>query len=240
MKKLKLNGYALILGIATLSLLGAGSSSALAAAACDNIWQEGFGTPPDTNYFYLDASYGDYRHTTPLVIKIDGDATEFQAFFVGDTVTITSHVHAVAESCAGAFQEAFSIATLEVDGPSGSSSDTTGILDIWNNGEECVSVNHEETLSISYDLTGLGEHTVSMNSNAQVAQRGFGNDFDASNTCTADLGLVVVDPLTGVGECISTLIAGACDGLKGSDRGLCAKDQIGLCHSLFEVPSAHN
>ena len=226
MKKLKLNRYALILVIVPLLLLGAGTPSALAASSCDNIWQEG----PSINYYYLDANYADYQDTALLVIEIDGDATDFQTFNVGDTVTITSHLRAVAVSCSGGHNESFSIATLEATGPSGTSSDTTGNIFHFSD-TECSVTDHEETLSISYALSSLGMHTVSMNSNAQIGQ--YWGAVAVEKICTANLSFVVVVPFTSLGDCVSTLIDAECDGLKGQDRAMCAKDEIGYCHGLF-------
>lgn len=43
-----------------------------------------------------------------------------------------------------------------------------------------------------------------------------------------------------VGECISTLKAQWCSGLKGKTKAACNHAQIGVCHASFNVPSAHN
>jgi hypothetical protein len=214
--------------IATLSLLGVGTPSAQ-AAECG--WEHN----PGENYYYLNANYGGDFVTPPLVIEIDGDATEFQAFFVGETVTITSHLHAIAQSCSGWGNEAYSIATLEVSGPSGPDSATTGDIYDWSDG--CAETDHAETLSISYALPSTGTHTVYMNSNAQISQ--MWGVVAVEKICEAELSFVVVD-FSSVGDCISTLLDTECGGMKGSDRAVCAKDQIGYCHSLFAVPSAHN
>ena len=180
------------IGLLTLSphspsLLGVGTPSALAAAVCDG-WEEG----PGTDWYYLDANYGAWKVTAPLVIEIDGDATDGQTFDVGDTVLITSHLRAVTASCSGGHNESFSIATLGVSGPSGPDSDTTGnIFDFSDT--ECSETDHAETLSISYSLSSLGTHTISMNSNAQIDQY-FGG-LSVSNDCTAELSFEVVTPV---------------------------------------------
>lgn len=52
--------------------------------------------------------------------------------------------------------------------------------------------------------------------------------------------LTVNPPFETVGECISGRKASACAGLTGQDRKTCNHAQIGICHAIFHVPSAHN
>jgi hypothetical protein len=73
-------------------------------------YEEGFGG----DWYYADASYGGYRLSVPLVIKINGDPTDWQAFNLGETVRITVDLRAYASSCARWGNEAYTIATLEV------------------------------------------------------------------------------------------------------------------------------
>ena len=42
------------------------------------------------------------------------------------------------------------------------------------------------------------------------------------------------------GDCISSLKAQRCSGLKGQAKAACNHAQIGICHATFNVPSAHN
>lgn len=42
------------------------------------------------------------------------------------------------------------------------------------------------------------------------------------------------------GDCIDTLKAERCAGLRGQDRAACNHAQVGICHATFNIPSAHN
>ncbi|HEX4952413.1 MAG TPA: hypothetical protein VF017_03325 [Thermoanaerobaculia bacterium] len=61
-----------------------------------------------------------------------------------------------------------------------------------------------------------------------------------SLTCgSVTVNLNVNPPFDTVGECISTLKAQKCAGLKGSAKAACNHAQIGVCHAAFNVPSSH-
>lgn len=194
-------------------------------------WQEG----PETNWWYIDPSYGGYHSSVPLVIEINGDPADWQVFNIGDTITVTGDLHSYAAMCAGMGNEAVTDAELTVSGPSGSGSDTAGDYDFDDN--ECAEVDTIKTLTISYTLTAPGTHTVYMYSYAEAASWWTGVDVDEA--VDALLNFEVVIPFTSVGDCISTQIDTECDGWKGPLRAECVKAQIGYCHDLFGVPSAH-
>lgn len=62
-----------------------------------------------------------------------------------------------------------------------------------------------------------------------------------SLTCgTVTVNLNVNPPFDTVGQCISTLKAQKCSGLKGKAKAACNHAQIGVCHAAFNVPSSHN
>jgi len=54
------------------------------------------------------------------------------------------------------------------------------------------------------------------------------------------LNLTSASTYASAGDCISSLIAQHCAGLKGQDRAACNHSQIGICHATFNIPSAHN
>jgi len=138
---------------------------ALAVASSNTLaWQEG----PGTDWWYLDASYGDYHDTVSLVIKLDGNSASGQTFNVGDTVNIAVDYHAYAASCGGTGNGAYTNWNLEVDGLSGSDSTSGESYDQQNS--TCAEVETINTLSISYPLTTLGVHIVDMSSYAAVEQ----------------------------------------------------------------------
>ncbi len=126
-------------------------------------WQEGSGT----DWWYVDASYGDYHTSVPLEIKLNGDSSAGQTFIVGDTITISGELHAVAQSCGGDGNGAYTEWHLEVDGPSGpdSTSDSN-----YDSSSGCAVADEDTTLTITYDLTTTGTHTVYMSSYAAVSQ----------------------------------------------------------------------
>lgn len=159
MKKLSLNKKALTLIVAVITMLSLLAATAPAALA----WKEGSGT----NWWYVDASYGGYHNSVPLVIELNGDPSAGQTFYVGDTVTISGDLHAYAAMCAGTGNEALTDAELTVTGPSGSGSDTAGGYDFDD--YECAEVETIKTLTIAYPLTAPGTHTVYMSSYADAA-----------------------------------------------------------------------
>ena len=117
-------------------------------------------------YYYINASYGGYYYTAPLEIKLNGDPSGGQTFYVGDTVTITGAIHSYAGMC-GWENEAYTEYALEVSGPSGSDSDTAWD---WVYSEvDCAEVETITTPTITYTLTAPGTHTVYMSSYAAVA-----------------------------------------------------------------------
>lgn len=62
-----------------------------------------------------------------------------------------------------------------------------------------------------------------------------------SLTCgSVPVNLDINPPFASVGECISTLKAQRCGGLKGKAKAACNHAQIGVCHATFNVPSSHN
>jgi hypothetical protein len=135
-------------------------------------WKEG----PGTNWWYVDASYGGWHNSVPLVIEIDGDPPAGQTFNVGDTITISCDLHSYAAMCAGWGNEALTDAALDVSGPTGSGSDTAGDYDF--NNDECAEVETIKTLTINYLLTAAGTHTVYMYSYAEAASWWAGVDED--------------------------------------------------------------
>jgi hypothetical protein len=154
MKKKKI----LAIVLATSLALSLGMASAALA------WQEG----PGTDWWYIDASYGSWKNTVPLVIELDGDSSAGQTFNVGDTINITGELHAVAASCAGGGNGAYTEWHLEVSGPSGPDSDSG--WDYNQNNDGCAESDVDTTLSITYTLTATGTHTVYMSSYAAVSQ----------------------------------------------------------------------
>lgn len=76
-------------------------------------------------------------------------------------------------------------------------------------------------------------------------------DLIAFNTATATAGsyncgvpisLTLTPPYASVGACISASLEQNCknQGLRGKARAACNAAQIGNCHAIFHVPSAHN
>ncbi|MFY9824863.1 MAG: hypothetical protein WAM82_26020 [Thermoanaerobaculia bacterium] len=62
-----------------------------------------------------------------------------------------------------------------------------------------------------------------------------------SLTCgTVPVNLSINPPFATLGDCISTLKAQRCGGLKGQAKAACNHAQIGVCDATFNVPSAHN
>ncbi len=62
-----------------------------------------------------------------------------------------------------------------------------------------------------------------------------------SGTCgTVPVNLTINPPFSSVGQCISSLKAARCKGLKGQAKAACNHAQIGVCHATFNVPSSHN
>jgi len=132
----------------------------------------GWQMSPSGDYWYINAQYVDDDDTGPLVIKLNGESSAGQIFLVGDTVIITVSVSAVAQSAAGGYQEVFTNATLEVNGPSGFAFDMEWD-DVWNNGDEGIEINQTAVpviVTITYPLTEVGTHEVYANSYAAVAQ----------------------------------------------------------------------
>lgn len=157
MKKLSLNKKALTLVVAVIAILLAVTAPAALA------WKEG----PGTDWWYVAASYGGYQSDAPLVIKIDGDPASGQVFAVGQTITISGDLYAVAQSCGGDGNGAYTEWLLEVNGPSG-----PGSTGDWNydHSSGCAVADVDTTLAITYDLTDAGTHTVYMSSYAAVSQ----------------------------------------------------------------------
>lgn len=180
--------YVLVALVLAMSLLLVAAPAALA-------WQEG----PGTDWWYIDASYGDWKYSVPFVIEIDGDSADFQVFTVGTQVTITSDIRAYAASCAGAqgtpHNEAITEGYLEVDGASGF--DSVGNSGYHYNSPSCAEVSTIETLSISYTVTTPGIHTIKASSKAEVRQ--YGNDV-AEDYVDASINFVVYDPEGGEGH----------------------------------------
>jgi len=153
-------------------------SFSLIAAPAALAWQEG----PGTNWWYIDASYGGWKNSVPLVIELNGDSSGGQTFIVGDTITITGDIHSYAVMC-GWENEAYTEYALEVSGPSGSDSDTGWDYDY--SGSSYAEVETITTPTITYTLTAPGTHTVYMSSYAAVAFAGWdvADDYvDASLT----------------------------------------------------------
>lgn len=126
-------------------------------------WQEG----PGTDWWYIDANYADYHSSDPLVIEVEGDSSDGQVFCVGQTVDITVDLYAVAQSCGGAGNGAFTEWLLDVSGPSGPVSTTSFNYEQSNS---CAVADEDTTLTISYPLTDAGTHDVYASSYAAVAQ----------------------------------------------------------------------
>jgi hypothetical protein len=126
-------------------------------------WQEG----GSNDWYYVDASYGGYHNSVPLVIEINGNSASGQTFYVGDTITISCDLHAVAQSCGGDGNGAYTEWLLAVNGPSGP--DSTGD---WNydHSSGCAVADEDTTLTITYPLTAAGVHTIDMSSYAAVSQ----------------------------------------------------------------------
>lgn len=71
---------------------------------------------------------------------------------------------------------------------------------------------------------------------ATVAQPG-----TYSGTCgTVPINLTINPPFSSLGQCISSLKAARCGGLKGQARASCNHAQIGVCDATFNVHNAHN
>jgi len=126
-------------------------------------WQEGSGT----DWWYVDASYGDYHDSVPLVIEINGNPSDGQVLTVGDTIAITGDLHAVAQSCGGDGNGAYTEWLLEVAGPSGSGS--MGDFN-YDHTSGCAVADEDTTLTITYVMTASGTHTIYMSSYAAVSQ----------------------------------------------------------------------
>ena len=168
--------------IAALVAAGAILLSATPALA----WQEG----PGNDWWYIDPSYGNYHVSVPLVIELDGDSSSGQTFNIGDTINISVDFHAYAVSCAGTGNGAYTEWLLEVSGPSGPGS--VGGNDYDNNNIDCAESDTDTTLTIPYNLTSLGTHTVEMSSYAAVSQ--YWTDV-ADDFADASLEFEVVLPL---------------------------------------------
>ena len=172
--------------IVMLSLLVMSVSTALA-------YKEDF-TP---FYYYVDASYGGYQNSVPLVIELDGDPSPGQTFNVGDTITISGDIHAYAEICTVAGNRASMNARLDVDGPSGIDDVIVSGQDIQS-GSVCAVVDTIDTLTFSYNLSTPGTHTVSMNSHALVEALGF--PWETSDNVSDSLTFEVIEPAVAVGS----------------------------------------
>jgi len=63
-----------------------------------------------------------------------------------------------------------------------------------------------------------------------------------SYNCGVPISLSLTPPYSSVGQCISASLEQNCknQGLKGKARAACNSAQIGNCHAIFHVPSAHN
>lgn len=63
-----------------------------------------------------------------------------------------------------------------------------------------------------------------------------------SYNCGVPISLSLTPPYSSVGQCISASLEQNCknQGLKGKARAACNAAQIGNCHAIFHVPSAHN
>ncbi|HET6343305.1 MAG TPA: hypothetical protein VFH51_00180 [Myxococcota bacterium] len=60
-------------------------------------------------------------------------------------------------------------------------------------------------------------------------------------TCgSVPINLTINPAFASVGDCISSLKAQRCSGLKGQAKAACNHAQTGVCHATFNVPSAHN
>ncbi len=181
--KRKIFGVILTLVLA-MSLLLVGAPGALA-------YQEG----PGVDWWFVNASMvgGNYYNTVPLVIEIDGNATDFQVFTKDTTVTITSDIHAYAATAAGYYgephNEAITEGYLEVDGASGP--DSIGLNGYHYNTPNYAEVETIGTLSISYTMTTPGIHTINVFSKAKVRQY---NQDVFEETVDASINFVVYDP----------------------------------------------
>jgi len=156
---------AILLVVALLVTLGVGGTAALA-------YKEG----PSTNWYYLDAQYISWHNSGTLTIEINTNPADGQVFPVGDTITITCDVHPVAVMCGGAHNEAYTDAKLSVTGPSGPDSNREEFYEYEP--VSCAVVDNDITLTITYNLTDPGTHTVYMYSYAAVAWGGVDIDED--------------------------------------------------------------
>lgn len=179
-----------LIGLVVVALLAVAVPGAQA-------WQEG----PGTDWWFIGASITDeYYKDADLVIKINGDASAGQTFYVGDTVEITVQLHAYAVSCSGGADGAYTEWLLEVDGPTGYASGTSFDYDDdpWPYVKGCAEVETSMTLLVSYPLTAAGTHTVYVNSYAAVSQ--YCIDV-AEETVEAWLTFEVVIPVLVIGGC---------------------------------------
>ena len=148
-------------------------------------WQEG----PSIDWWYIDPSYGDYQDSVPLIIELDGNSSLGQVLFVGDTVEITVDLFPYAVSASGGSDGAYAEWLLEVNGPTGNSSDTDFAYDHDPGNLGHAEVGSVMILSIIYILTDPGIHTVYANSYVAVSQ--YYNDV-ANETVDASLTFEVV------------------------------------------------
>lgn len=226
MKMLNLNKKALTVLAAVIAMLWL-----LVALPTALAWKEGSG-------WYINANYGGHYITLPLDIQIDGVSGDYQVFNVGDTVTITGDAYSYAIICYASNHEAMTTSNLIVTGPSGPDSDSDWHYEITFG--ICAEVDNTETpeaRTITYPLTALGEHTVYMSSVARVRRDFVHGWYDEG--VDASITFYVINPFTSVGECISTKIEAECAGIQGPERAGCVKEQIGYCHEMFDVSSAH-
>ena len=140
-------------------------------------------------WWYIDASYGSYHNSVPLVIEINGNPADVQIFNVGETITITCDLHSYA-GMAGWANEAYTEWELEVSGANGISSDDGWEYDYSH--VDAAEVETIKTLTITYSLITTGIHTVYMNSYAAVAYDGWDAGED---TVEAWLTFEVVEPV---------------------------------------------
>ena len=179
-KSLKL----VVVMIVMLSLLVISVSTALA-------WKEG-----SNPLYYLDASYGGYHNSVPLVIKLNGNSSSGQKFNVGETITISCDLHAYAKICDDVeyLNSTFTEADLDVDGPSGH--ENYHVVGSDSGHYDCAEVDTIDTLTISYDLTTVGNHSVWIFSGALVHQEFTG--FHIQDIVGDSLTFEVIEPFLNV------------------------------------------
>jgi hypothetical protein len=158
---------------------------------------------------YYGTFAGDYElhPDSHLDIQIDGDSSEGQVFQVGDTIDITGLVSSWAaiklynEPETG---QAYVYEELSVDGPSGYDYDWYEVLDegTGNNYTGASIYYPANWTSLSYNLTHVGLHTITLYSYARVSgQTQYSGDVDVSDDAEITLDFWV-GPLLSIDDVI--------------------------------------